>query len=307
MPGVDLAHHGRVGDAAQPGDDRVGHGGPRRRAGRATSTSAALGAVVVKSLSAEPVGRATRRPACTRRRPACSTASACRAPASRPGCADELPALAGHRRPGGGQHLGPHGRGLRRGGRAAGRRAGRGRGRRGQRQLPEPRGPRPACSPTRRDGDRGRRWRPRPRAGGRRWAKLSPNVDRPGRDRRRRPRGRGRGGHAGQHRAGHGHRRRDPPARARRPAAAGCRARPSTRSPCGPSTTCTPAHPDLPIVGRRRRRARGDDAVELLLAGAPRRAGRHGDLRRSPGRRPGCWPSWSAWCRRHGVARPSAS
>ena len=48
------AHPGRLGRAAEPGDDRVGHGRPRRRARAATSTSASLGAVVVKSLSAEP-------------------------------------------------------------------------------------------------------------------------------------------------------------------------------------------------------------------------------------------------------------
>ena len=46
------------------------------------------------------------------------------------------------------------------------------------------------------------------------WAKLSPNVDRPGR-RSPPPRARPgrRGGHAGQHGAGHGHRPRDAPAR----------------------------------------------------------------------------------------------
>ncbi len=44
---------GRLRRAAQPGDDGVGHRRPRRRAG-AYFDLAALGAVVVKSLSAEP-------------------------------------------------------------------------------------------------------------------------------------------------------------------------------------------------------------------------------------------------------------
>ena len=53
----------------------------------------------------------------------------------------------------------------------------------------------------------------------------------------------------------------------RAPAAAGCRARPSTRSPCGPCYDVHRALPDLPIVGVGGV-ARGADAVELLLAGA---------------------------------------
>ena len=73
---------------------------------------------------------------------------------------------------------------------------------------------------------------------------------------------------------------------ARARGAAGCRARPSTRSPCGRCTTSTPRCPTLPIVGVGGV-ASGADAVELLLAGATGGAGGHGDLRRSAGARPG--------------------
>ena len=68
--------------------------------------------------------------------------------------------------------------------------------------------------------------------------------------------------------------------------AAGCRARPSTRSRCGRSTTCTAALPDLPDRRRRRRghgRRRGRAAAGRRLGGA----GRHGHLRRPPQRRAG--------------------
>ena len=60
-------HDDRFRRAAEPGDDRVRHRRARSRAGRRTSTSASLGAVVVKSLSAEawagnPPSVSTRRP-----------------------------------------------------------------------------------------------------------------------------------------------------------------------------------------------------------------------------------------------------
>ena len=152
--------------------------------------------------------------------------------------------------------------------RAAGRRAaGRRRGR-GQPVVPQHRGGRDLFAHSPADGGRGRR-RHRGRAGRPRWAKLSPNVGRPRpRSRPRRPR---RGAEAVtlvNTRAGHGDRSRDPalPARAG-PAVAGCRARPSTRSRCGPCTTSTRPCPSLPIVGVGGV-ARGADAVELLLAGA---------------------------------------
>ena len=98
----------RLGRAAQPGDDRVGHGRARRRAGRATSTSPALGAVVVKSLAAfewagnpaprlhpTAAGHAQRRRAAGPRR----RGLAARRPAA-------APARPGRDRRG--QHLGPH-------------------------------------------------------------------------------------------------------------------------------------------------------------------------------------------------------
>ena len=66
------------------------------------------------------------------------------------------------------------------------------------------------------------------------------------------------------------------------PAAAGCPGRRSTRSPCGPSTTCTPRCPTCRSSASAAWPAAWD-AAELLLAGAVRGAGRHGDVRRSPG------------------------
>ena len=64
--------------------------------------------------------------------------------------------------------------------------------------------------------------------------------------------------------------------------AAACPAPPSTRSRCGPSTTCRRAFPDAPIVGVggvATRRGRGRAAAGRGHRGA----GRHGHLRRPPG------------------------
>ena len=147
--------------------------------------------------------------------------------------------------------------------------------------------PATACSPTRPTATADGRWPRRPRAAGPRWAKLSPNVDRPRRDRRRGARRRRRGGHARQHRARHGDRPRDPPARASAPAAAACRARPSTRSRCAPCTTSTRPCPTCRSSASAASPT-GGDAVELLLAGASAVQVGHGHLRRSRGRRPRC-------------------
>ena len=110
-------------------------------------------------------GPATRRPACIRRRRACSTPSACRGPASSTGSTTSLPDLVATRRDRRGEHLGPLGRRLPRRRRAARRRTRPGRRRRGQPVVPEPRGsavdlrPRPRLC-------RRRSSRRRPRAAG---------------------------------------------------------------------------------------------------------------------------------------------
>ena len=97
------------------------------------------------------------------------------------------------------------------------------RGPRGQRELPQRRGPLADVRPL------GRRPRPRVVAatacGLPRWAKLSPNVPDLVEIAGGRPRGGGRGADAGQHAARPGHRHRDGPARARAPAGAGSRGR----------------------------------------------------------------------------------
>ena len=276
-------HDGRLGDPGQPGHDRVGHGRSRRRAGRYVDLVLARGGG----------GEVARRPSPWAGNPAPRVhetpgghAQLRRAPGPRRAevwLADELPAAAGHRRPRGGQHLGPHGRGLRR------RRPSCWPTRPPEvvavevnLSLPQPR-PRPRhVRPAARD-HRPRRSRPRlgvrPPAVG----QAQPERRRPGAHRRRRARGRGRGGDPGQHRAGHGHRPRDPPACGWAGEAAGSPARPSTRSPCGPSTMCTPPCPICPIVGvggvaTRRRRRRADAGRRVGGAGG------HGHLRRSPQR-----------------------
>ena len=140
-------------------------------------------------------------------------------------------------------------------------------------------------------GHRRGRWRPPPACGRPRWAKLSPNVDRPGRDRRGRGRGRRRGGHAGQHRAGHGHRPRDPAGTGWAGGGGGL---------SGPAIhpvavrAVYDVHAALPGPadrGRRRRRRRGRRG-RAAAGRRSRRAGRHGDVRRPRAPRPGARPSW---------------
>ena len=140
--GVDLDHPGRPAGAAQPGHDRVGHRRPRRRAGRLRRPGA-LGAVVVKSLSAEPWAGNPAAAGLPSRRRACSTASGCRTRASTPGSTTTCPPLAAAGARVVASIWGFTRRGLRAGRPtlAGRRRRPRGRGRRGQRQLPEPRGP----------------------------------------------------------------------------------------------------------------------------------------------------------------------
>ena len=72
-----------------------------------------------------------------------------------------------------------------------------------------------------------------------------------------------------------------------RPAAAGCRARPSTRSRCGPCTTCTPRcrtcrSSGSAAIAERRGRGRAD------AGGRHRGAGGHGHVRRPARARGGC-------------------
>ena len=129
----------------------------------------------------------------------------------------------------------------------------------------------------------------------------SPQRHRPGRHRRRGRRRRRRGRHAGEHAAGMAIDVGPPPAGARRRAAAGCRAPPSTRSRCGPSTTSTPrcrrcrSSASAASPTRPRRRAAARRRVG--------RAGRHGHVRRPRAPSPACSPIWQQWCGRHGVAR----
>ena len=83
-----------------------------------------------------------------------------------------------------------------------------------------------------------------------------------------RPWPRGRGGDPGQHRAGHGHRPRTPPAGPRiGTGGAGLSGPASTRSPSGPCSTCGPPTPGATIIGVGGVTS-GDDAVELFMAGA---------------------------------------
>ena len=126
-----------------------------------------------------------------------------------------------------------------------------------------------------------------------RWAKLSPSVIAPARDRRRRPRGGRRGGHARQHRDGHGDRPRD----ADVPAGLGTEG----RGPVGPGD---PPHGGAGGVRRARRAARPADRRGRWRPGrrrCRRAAAGRGDAGcrsgrpRSPtrGRPAGYWTSWS--------------
>ena len=232
---------------------------PRRRSG----------AVVVKSLSAEPWAgqpaaagaRDRRRDDQQRRAPGpgrggvagATTCRRCSATGARVVASD----------------LGPHGRRLRAGPPTLLADApGRGRRGRGQPVVPEHRGRRATCSPTRPtataavDGGH-RRLRPAP------LGQAQPQRHRPRRRSPPPPRDGGRrGGHAGQHGAGHGHRPRDPRATGS--------ARAAGRRAVGPG------HPPGRGAGRPRR---------------PRRAPRPADRRRrrrgraAPTRPSCCWPA----------------
>ena len=217
----------RVGtlSAGPPGHDRVGHRRPRRRAGP-TRRPGRLGAVVVKSLAAEPwPGNPPPR---VHETPAGMLNSVgLQGPGRGRLAGRRAAAAARHRGPGGGQHLGPHGRrvspgppplladapdqvvavevnlscpNLDHGHHRVEMFAQRGR-RRGPRSSP-PAGRRPALV-----------------------GQAHPGGDRPGRGGRGGGRRRRRGRHADQHRAGPGHRPRDPPAppgrRRRRPVGTG--------------------------------------------------------------------------------------
>ena len=177
-----------------------------------------------------------------------------------------------------------------------------GRGRRGQPVVPEPRGPRRmfAHSPER---DRGGRWRRPRRAGGR----GGPSSARTPTDlveiaAAAAERGR-RGGHAGQHRARHGDRRRD--AAGRCSVAGGGGLSGPAIHPVAVRAVLRRATPRFPtcrssgVGGVAPRPRRGRAAAGRRVG----RAGGHGDLRRSPGARPRCWPSSSDGAGRHGRRR----
>ena len=124
-----------------------------------------------------------------------------------------------------------------------------------------------------------------PRPGSRCFAKLSPDVTDiveiaalGRRRRRRRP-------VDDQHAARHGHRHRHDAPGAGRASPAGCPARRSDRSRCAASTRCTPAMPDVPILGMGGIRP-ASTRCEFVLAGRQRRQRRHGDLPRPVGARP---------------------
>ena len=125
-------------------------------------------------------GRATRRRGCTRSGPACSTASGLQGPGLAAWVARRSAGAGTTGRPGGREHLGPFGGGLRAGGRRwwrGGRLVGRGlvhRGARGQRELSQRGGPLAHVRPLGR-GDR-RGVLAATACGVPRWAKLSPNV-----------------------------------------------------------------------------------------------------------------------------------
>ena len=215
--------------------------GPARRARRGG------GQVAVR----RAVARQPRAPGAPGRRRACSTAWGSRGPGIAAWVRDDLPRLAaaGARVVVSiwGQRVDDYAQAAAAAGRR--RRADR---RRGQRELPQHRGPPPHVRPLAR--------RPPPRCVGAVAARVpgpaavgqaEPDRGRPGRGGRRGPRPRGRGRHPGQHRARHGHRPRAPrrPCSARARPAAGCRGRRSTRSPSGPCSTSGPPTPTPPSSG----------------------------------------------------------
>ena len=271
----------RLGRAELTGHDRVGDGRLRRRVGRSPSTSR-RSAPWSPNRSPPSRGTATRRPACIRRRRACSTPSACRGPASSTGSTTSCPTSWRAARPWW---------------RASGA------------ARSTTTAPPPSCSPPRpprsspsrstcrartsRVGGRSsptiricprRSSRRRPACGRPRWAKLSANTDRivevaerRGRapvPRRSRASTRCSASRTTPRRGG----------RRSRPAAAGCRAAPSIRSRFARSTTCTRRLPTADHRGRGRglgvgrRRA----AARRCVSGA----GRHRLVRR-PVRRTG--------------------
>ena len=159
--------------------------------------------------------------------------------------ADELPALAGHRRSRRRQHLGPQRRRLPTGGRTAGRGAGGGRCGRGQPVVPEPGGSSRHLRPRRRAVGRGHRGH-----GG-------VPVGRAGRSSARTPIAWWRWprpcSEAGaeavtlvEHPARHGARPAHRPARCSAPAAVATAAGRCTPWRCAPCTTCTPRCPTCP-------------------------------------------------------------
>ena len=243
-------------------------------------------------------GRATRRSGCTRPSAACSTASGSRGPGVAAWLADDLPPLAGHRRPGRRLDLGAH-------------------------AWPSTRPP-PSCSPT-----------PRPRVVAVEVNLSCPNTEaardlfahsasatarRHGGDRRRAA---ARGGPSSARTSPTSCRSPTPPGPAgaeavtlvntvlgmaidpetgRLPAGLGRSRRravgpgdPPGRRAGGPRRARRPARPaDRRRRRRRQRRGRRRAAPRRGL----RRAGRHGHLRRPPGARPGCCASCEAWAHR---------
>ncbi len=200
--------------------------------------------------------------------------------------------------PGGRQHLGPHHRGVRRGGRLARRCARGGRGRRGERELSQPRRSaahvRPLGRSHRRRGD-GRRRLPASPLG-----EVEPGGVRSRRHRRGRPRRRRRSGDARQHGARDGDRCRAAPTRARqrRRRAVGAGHPPDRRARRVRRARRAAAPPDH--RGRRRalrRDGRGADARRRV-----RDPSRHSHLRR-PARPAKVLLALERWCRGHQVER----
>ena len=239
-----------------------GHGTELSEYGRLAD----LGAVVVKSLSVEP-WPGNPAPRVHEVGAGMLNSVGLQGPGLAAWVTDDLPAL-GDAGPRHRQHLGPFGLGVRAGGRA-GRRGRLHAGRlvhrraRGQRQLPQRRGPFAHVRPLGASHGAG------PRGHGLRRAALGqaePERAGPGRDRHRRAGRRGRRVDAREHAAGAGPRHRVGSARPR------CRRRRPVRrsgAPGGGAAVweCRSAFPEVPIVGVGGVFS-GHDAVELLVAGA---------------------------------------
>ena len=266
---------------------------------------APLGAVVVKSLSAEPWAG---NPAPRVHETAGGDAQQRRAAGpgrARPGWPTTCPPLQATGATGRRQHLGPHGRRVRRGRRAAGRRA------------------RPTWSPSRstvaartsrrrphlfaHDADRPpRRIAATAGCGRPRWAKLSPNVAGPGRHRRpRRPTPGPRPSRWSTPSSACARRRATPAPRLgdgrRRAVRAG---HPPGRA-CGPSTTCTPPTRTCRSWASAGSPSR-DGASSCCWPGRPRsRSARPPSPTRVRQRR--VLDRAGNWCRRHGEHAPCAT